>query len=226
MSRPLSQDPGAVLSALRSSLRLRRRAGSLRPLPRPTSLFPARAGGVAVPRRRPSLPARAEVWGPAPNRVGPRPSRGPFVGGFGGAPRGLRGDSRSTLSRTEAGARLQPGGVGGAGGGPGGRPAAPSSSPEKDERTAAAGGIVGGRAQDERPIGLSGALAALAAREDSAPRGRRAHDRRHRRSGRASASRRGSGSGRRSHSRPGSVRRLPGWDWHRASSRIDVLDWR
>lgn len=179
MSRSPSQDPGAVLSSLRPSLRLWGRARFMRSLPASASVLPPRARGVAVPRRRPALPARAEVRGPPSNRVRPRPSCGPFVGRLGGAPRGLGGDSRSALERPEAGARLQSGGAGRTGRGPRGGRSAPSSSPEKDERTAAAGGAVRGRAQDERRFRIPRALAALSSRYDAPPRRRRAHDRRH-----------------------------------------------
>ena len=219
MSRSPSQDPGAVLSSLRPSLRRGRRAWSLRSLPAPSSVLPPRAGGVAIPRRGPSLPARAEVWGPPSNRVGPRPSRGAFVGRLGGAPRGLGGDSRSALSRPEAGARLQPGGAGRACRGPRGARTAPGSSADKDERTAAAGRVIRGRSQNERGIGVPRSLAALLTRYDAPPRRRRAHDRRDGGSGRASSPRRGSGSGRRSHPRAGSVSRWPGWPGWIASGR-------
>ncbi len=207
MSRSPSQDPGAVLSSLRPSLRLWRRAWSLRSLPPPSSVLPPRAGGVAIPRRCPPLPARSEVSGPPSNRVGPRPSRGAFVGRRGRAPRGLRGDSRSPLSRPETGARLQPGGVGRACRGPRGARTAPFSSAEKNEGTAAADRVIRGRSPSERGIGVPRSLALLLAGYDASPRRRRAHDRRNGGSGRASAPRRGSGSGRRSHPRAGSLTR-------------------
>jgi len=218
------------LSALRCSLRRRRRARSLRSVPDPAPVLSPRAGRVSVPRRRPALPARAEVWGPPSNRVGPRPSRGPFVGRFGGAPRGLRGRSRTPLAGPEAGARLQPGGAGRPGGGPRGGLTPQSQSLEKDERTTAAGGAVRGRAPDERRFGVPRALAALSKRQDAPPRRRRAHDGGHGGSGGASAPRCGSGSGRRSHPRAGSVR-APRSVWlerPRASSTITLfeLPWR
>jgi hypothetical protein len=146
------------------------------------------------------------------------------VGRLGGAPRGLGGDSRSALSRPEAGARLQPGGAGRAGRGPRGGSTAPSSTPEKNEGTAAAGRVIRVRAQNERRFRIPRSLAALASRYDAPPRRRRAHDRGHGRSGRACAPRRGSGSGRRSHPRASSVRppRLDRLERPRASSRMNV----
>lgn len=207
MRRSLAQDPGAVLSALRPSLRLGSRARSLRALPSPASLLPPRAGGVSVPRRRPALPARAEIWGASPNRVGPRPPRGTFVGRLGRPAGGLSGDSRSALERPEAGARFQPGGAGGTGSGPRGGRTATSSSPRENQRTAAASGAIRGRAPDERRVSVPRAFAALPARKNPPPRRRRAHDRRDGRSRRPGPPRGGSGRGGRPHARAGSVRK-------------------
>lgn len=206
VSRPGSPNPGAVLSPLRSSLRRGGRFRSLRSLPAFAPLLPPRARGVAIRRRRPARSPRVEVRRPPSNRVGPRESRQPFLGRFGGARRRVGRHSDSALETKEAGARVQPGGAHRERRRPRGGGSASSASVEEDERAAAPGGAFRGSAQDERRLGLPRSPPAFASWKSGAAGRRRPHDRRHRRGRVAGPPCGGSGSGGRPHSRAGSVR--------------------